>query len=256
MKLSIFYPVKPLFVNQKFGEVANLAYYEANGINFKGHNGIDFAAKHGQPVYASHDGLCYPEIDPGGGNGVVITTLQPFDYGTSTAYFKTIFWHLIQDDAVVKTGQQVKVGELIGYADSTGLSTGDHLHFGLKPMSKGEPAGTWYNLEQDNGYMGAIDPMPYFNGLFAQDINQAHLFTQNITIGDSGPEVLSLQNALQKLGFFKVTPTGYYGPITKAAVYAFQLKYVAIDTISKLQVWFNRGDAVRTLTRSALNALL
>ncbi len=168
MKLNLFYPVKPYKVTQEFG--VNGAYYQKNGINIKGHNGIDLWASHGQSVYAVHDGICYPEVDDKGGNGVVIRTLQPFDYNGTQCYFKSIFWHLIKSDAVVKTGQQVKAGDLIGYADNTGLSTGDHLHFGLKPQQWNENNWTWVNVNDANGYLGAIDPTPYFNGLYAEDI--------------------------------------------------------------------------------------
>ncbi|MEW5857749.1 MAG: peptidoglycan-binding protein [Cyanobacteriota bacterium] len=40
--------------------------------------------------------------------------------------------------------------------------------------------------------------------------------------GDSGPEVAALQQRLQKQGYFQAKVTGYYGPITKAAVSRFQ----------------------------------
>jgi hypothetical protein len=51
-------------------------------------------------------------------------------------------------------------------ADNAGFSTGDHLHFGLKPeFVQEEQPWTRYNVEQDNGYMGAISPAPYFSKL-------------------------------------------------------------------------------------------
>jgi murein DD-endopeptidase MepM/ murein hydrolase activator NlpD len=167
MKFQLWYPVKPLNFNQKFGNIDPV--YTNMGL--AGHNGIDFMALHGQPVYASHDGTCYPEIDGTGGNGVVIRTDETFDYNGEQVHWKTIYWHLMKADAVVKTGQKVKAGDLIGYADNTGTSTGDHLHFGLKPQAWNEESWSWYNPAQNNGYLGAIDPMPYFNGYFAQDKN-------------------------------------------------------------------------------------
>lgn len=164
-KFTLFYPVKPLHVNQAFG--LNPQTYAQFGL--AGHNGIDFMATHGQPVYAAHDGTCYPEIDSSGGNGVVIRSSEAYDYGGAQVHFKTIYWHLMKADAVVKNGTQVKAGDLIGYADNTGFSTGDHLHFGLKPQAWNENDWTWANTEQNNGFLGAIDPTPFFNGFFAQD---------------------------------------------------------------------------------------
>jgi len=43
--------------------------------------------------------------------------------------------------------------------------------------------------------------------------------------GDSGDDVLQLQNALVKLGFLSATPTGYYGSATTTAVKNFQKNY-------------------------------
>jgi murein DD-endopeptidase MepM/ murein hydrolase activator NlpD len=171
MKLELFYPVKPKVILQGFG--ANKDYYQKNvDPRLQGHPGIDFEALHGQPVYAAHDGVCYPEIDSKGGNGVVIRTTQSFDYNGGQSYYKSIYWHLIQDDAVVKTGDSVKAGDLIGYADSTGISTGDHLHFGLKPQLWNEQNWTWDNPEQQNGFLGNIDSMSCFNGYFAENAQE------------------------------------------------------------------------------------
>ncbi len=168
-KFELYYPVRPILVSQNFGETANIKYYQDNGIPIVKHNGIDFVVPHATPVYASHAGTCYPSVDDKGGNGVVIRTDEDYDYNGVPTRFKTIYWHLIDDDAVVKTGQKVAAGDLIGYADSTGLSTGDHLHYGLKPQRWDENDWIWYNVEFDNGIMGAIDPNPYFNGYFASD---------------------------------------------------------------------------------------
>lgn len=196
MKLSLFFPVSPPNVNQGFG--VNGEYYRANGINIKGHNGIDFKAYHGQPVYAPMSGTAFYEIDSNGGDGVVIVSNQQFDAPiTGQCYYKSILWHLCDPGKEPKyaspifkalggansgKGIQVKVGDLIGYADSTGLSTGDHLHFGLKPVVGGTPsnvgdaadvkAGDWVSLYADNEYLGAIDPTPYFNGYFAPQANE------------------------------------------------------------------------------------
>jgi murein DD-endopeptidase MepM/ murein hydrolase activator NlpD len=188
MKLQLSYPLDMVIINQKFGNV-DPVYTE---MGLKGHNGIDFRASHGIPVYATHDGTAYYEFDSGQGEGVVIRTDQPFDDEQGgECYYKTISWHLCDSllepqfaspvykavgykpdqTGVSQIGIPVKNGDLIGYADNTGLSTGDHLHFGLKPQAKNESNGTWINTAQTNGYNGAIDPMPYFDGTYPQQIH-------------------------------------------------------------------------------------
>lgn len=186
MKFKLAWPIAPLHVNQTFG--VNGAYYQANGINIQGHNGLDLQAYHGQPVYAAHDGLAFYEVDAQGGNGVVIVTNQTYDYNGGQSYFKSIYWHLTdhekepkytsqvytlqQQGAGSSIGVQVKQGQQIGWADNTGFSAGDHLHFGLKPVVPGtHPAngdapdivGAYVNVVPNNGYLGAIDPTPYLD---------------------------------------------------------------------------------------------
>ena len=53
------------------------------------------------------------------------------------------------------------------------LCTGPHLHFGLKPEREGEAPAQFSNLEGDNGYRGAIDPAPCWNGFYAEDAQKA-----------------------------------------------------------------------------------
>lgn len=221
-KFEIYYPVKPNRVNQLFGANATSVYI---GQGLKGHPGIDFFAKHGQPVYATHDGICFPEIDNDGGNGVVIKTEKQYDYNGTLSYFKSIYWHLVDDDAVVHTGQKVKAGDLIGYADNTGISTGTHLHFAIKPCGINEADWSWFNSEQHNGYNGAIDPMSYFNGKFAEDINNPSVkyqFKKLLRRGSWNDEVKQLQILLGKLGLYSGVDDGVFGPKTYQAVIHYQ----------------------------------
>ncbi len=165
-KLELFRPVKPLGINQYFG--SNAEYYKKE-FKVNGHNGIDFQAYHGQPVRAAHDGIVsYAGMDGGEGYGVVIRTEDERRYAGNESYWKTIYWHLLPN-IPVKINEKVRIGQIIGYADNTGKSTGDHLHFGLKPIGKGENEWTWYNFEQQNGYLGAVDPLEAFNGIYAEE---------------------------------------------------------------------------------------
>jgi murein DD-endopeptidase MepM/ murein hydrolase activator NlpD len=159
MKLDLIYPTSG-GMNQSFG--ANSQFY-SNPIygGIKGHNGIDFMTNHGWSIYASHDGIAYYEVDPSGGCGVVITSKD--------GSYKTIYWHLCPEtdprfkSPVVGKILPVETGDIIGYSDNTGASTGDHLHWGLKLCKNGE------TINKDNGYLGAVDPMPYCNKMTPED---------------------------------------------------------------------------------------
>jgi murein DD-endopeptidase MepM/ murein hydrolase activator NlpD len=161
MQLKLSYPLEKVIITQRFGE-NQVDFYKKMGL--LGHNGIDFHAIDGTPVYATHDGeITFAGEDGSAGLGVVIRTNTKYEYNNEAVFFKTIYWHLKTGSIVVKVNQQVKAGDLIGLADNTGMSTGSHLHFGLKPVKQGEQAWSWFNLEQNNGYGGAIDPLPYFD---------------------------------------------------------------------------------------------
>lgn len=83
------------------------------------HTGIDITAPKGTPVYATADGVV--SSDQGGsGYGVTVVLNHGFSY-------QTLYAHLSKK--LVKTGQRVKRGQLIGYVGNTGLSMGSHLHY-------------------------------------------------------------------------------------------------------------------------------
>ena len=212
MRLLLSYPVTPVHVNQPFG--VNGEYYRTNGINIKGHNGIDFQAYHGQPVYAAHDGTAFFEYDKNQGEGVVIISDKAYDYRGVQVHFKTVYWHLCDakkepqyTSPVYNTnGITVKRGDLIGFADNTGFSAGDHLHFALKPVTAGRAiiedaadfgVGDWQNLEPNNGYTGGIDPSPYFERPDATSVSYETALTNLMASGLSGP-VLWMAQAILK----------------------------------------------------------
>lgn len=87
------------------------------------HLGIDYAAPTGTPIWAAAPGtISHRGFSGGAGNLVMIK----HDGGIETAYM-----HLSKY-ADIKVGQRVAAKTVIGYVGSTGLSTGPHLHFGVK----------------------------------------------------------------------------------------------------------------------------
>lgn len=170
MKFELWIPIKPYTLTQGFG--VNGEYYRANGINILGHNGLDLVGTDGQIIRASHDGVVtFTGEDGKGGLGVVIRTNEKYYWEPAKdwVYMKSIYWHCKPNTFKVKPGDIVKVGDSIAECDSTGFSTSSHLHWGVKPVQQGEQEWEWYNILQDNGYYGAIDPKPFFNNYYAQD---------------------------------------------------------------------------------------
>jgi murein DD-endopeptidase MepM/ murein hydrolase activator NlpD len=211
MKLKLVWPLQEWHVNQKFGANFNNFY---TSVGMKGHNGVDLRATDGTEVYATHPGrVTYAGYDGSGGLTIVIRTTEEFeDINGTPTYWKTIYGHLKKDTLRVTGGQSVIAGELIALADNTGRSTGSHLHFGLKPIKRGEEEWVWENSEQDNGYKGAVDPMPYFVDSPKPDFT----FTQTLRLGSKGEEVKKLQE------FLAIQADGIFGPQTLKWVKLFQ----------------------------------
>ena len=85
------------------------------------HDGVDLANNSGTPIYATRSGYVHA-ADTGKNLGNYVTLNHQDGYKTQYAHM-TYF--------VVKTGQWVEQGQLIGYMGSTGRSTGPHLHFSI-----------------------------------------------------------------------------------------------------------------------------
>lgn len=135
-------------------------FYKIQGL--KGHTGVDYAAKHGQAcLYAGPTGTVVEiETEEARGLGVGIVTDSRYQFtDAGQSFAKTRYWHL--KDIVVTKGQKVERGDLVGHCDNTGSSSRDHLHFELKPVDYGND-GKMYNVMQDNGYCGAVDPEEYY----------------------------------------------------------------------------------------------
>jgi murein DD-endopeptidase MepM/ murein hydrolase activator NlpD len=86
------------------------------------HPGVDFGAPLGTPIHAA-------------GDGIVVFAGQESGYGNYTCInhgqnIATCYGH--QSVILVKVGQEVKRGQVIGLVGSTGYSTGPHLHFEVR----------------------------------------------------------------------------------------------------------------------------
>ena len=101
-------PVSPLYVS---------------GYTFGvGHYGTDFGISDGQEIRAAHAGeITFADFDTAG-------------YGIRIDISGNPYWSRYghNKQLLVRVGDQVSAGQVISYGDSTGNSTGPHLHFELK----------------------------------------------------------------------------------------------------------------------------
>lgn len=101
------------------------------------HTGLDFTADVGTEIYATGDGVIekVEQILTGYGNNVTIQ----HGYG-----YETLYGHMSK--ILVKNGEHVKRGQLIGLVGNTGASTGPHLHYEvIRNGVKVDPAFYFYN---------------------------------------------------------------------------------------------------------------
>ena len=142
-RLYLFWPTDYASIAQRFG--ANPEIYSKWGLH--GHEGVDIRAPMNANVYACADGeVVVVENDP-----------EAHVYGKHVRIrhingYKTVYGHLAE--VLVEVGQQVTAKELIGKADSTGNSTGSHLHLTLKKEGASESGETDFPGD-------IIDPTPF-----------------------------------------------------------------------------------------------
>lgn len=87
---------------------------------WKMHEGIDLTAPRGTEIFATADGVVLQAGPTNGGYGRKILIDHGFGY-------RTLYGHCYE--IIVKPGQKVKRGDVIGTVGSTGLSTRPHLHY-------------------------------------------------------------------------------------------------------------------------------
>ncbi|MDR1974243.1 MAG: M23 family metallopeptidase [Bacteroidales bacterium] len=123
------------------------------------HTGIDFAGPIGTPIYSTGSGTVIEAGSPQGYSGYGILCVIDHSFG-----YKTLYGHMSK--IVVRQGQKVKRGDLIGFIGATGDATGAHLHYEV-----------WVNDKKVNPvyyFFGDISPEEY-KKIYekAQEINQS-----------------------------------------------------------------------------------
>lgn len=99
------------------------------------HSGLDFRARHGTPIVAVTDGRVR-SAGRAGGCGIAVRLDHAGGLGTRYCHMSRM---------AVRSGQNVRRGQVIGYVGSTGLSTGPHLHYEMtRGGRKVNPASVQY----------------------------------------------------------------------------------------------------------------
>lgn len=104
------------------GVVTSRAGFRRHPVTGRGdfHNGVDLAAKLNDKVYNLLDGVV-TKVGYRGAMGVAVEVYHPYPN------IRTICGHL--NAYTVQPGMWVRRGQVIGFAGSTGRSTGVHLHY-------------------------------------------------------------------------------------------------------------------------------
>lgn len=105
------------------------------------HSGLDFAMPIGTPIYATANGVVLSVgMQPGYGHMVEIR--HNFGFGTRYGHLNGKY--------AVKQGDFVRKGDIIAYSGNSGLSTGPHLHYEIRFISKPLNPINFVNWKQEN----------------------------------------------------------------------------------------------------------
>mgnify|MGYP001607149200 CR=1 FL=1 len=166
MDKFFYHPLRPFILGQKFGEnkacvdlATNSKVIACDGFNppegyrsvygSNGHTGIDLGAFHGQEAYCAQRGYV-DSIDTNPRTGLDVRIVSQI----GLRKFRHIYEHLLGYQPT--KGSWVETGQLVGWCNNTGYSSGDHLHFQLEEWLDGQ----WV----------PIDPLPLMADVFARDI--------------------------------------------------------------------------------------
>jgi len=124
----------------------------------KMHYGMDFSAKVGTEIYATGDGIISKVKRSKRGYGNYVKINHGFGY-------ETLYAHMSK--YIVKKGQKVKRGEVIGYVGNTGISTAPHLHYEVrKDNKKINPVNFYYNDLSPKEYEKMLELSSQYNQSF------------------------------------------------------------------------------------------
>lgn len=90
---------------------------------YRMHSGVDITNDSGTKVYATAEGVVRYASRTNGGYGIAVELSHGYGYATFYAHLSKV---------LVRRGQAVKRGELIGLSGRSGLVSGPHLHYEVR----------------------------------------------------------------------------------------------------------------------------
>lgn len=131
------------------GIVTSKAGFRVHPVTGRGdfHNGVDLSAKLNDRVYCLLDGIV-TRVGYRGNLGVAVEVYHPYPN------VKTIVGHL--NAYAVMPGMFVQRGRVIGYAGSTGRSTGVHVHYTVIRPDTNEYVEPLMFIKQVPNYVAAL----------------------------------------------------------------------------------------------------
>jgi len=263
MKLEIYLPAPLSRVTQGWNQNAN-DFYKDNGLT--GHTSYDWHFDHGEDVpNCVKDAYCYSVMNKDHQDPMkyrAVFTLVNADNGFSD-WAEVSYGHA--DKILAEVGKTYQPGDILMTAGNTGdvyaggryvtkeeklkgSKAGTHLHGPqVRPVKRVKKTsrrkeylydgfgilkidGYYFEIvDYNNGVNGCVNPELFFNNIQALGPKQ-FVFTKDLYLGITDPEVLALQRFLNKEGFSvawwgngsKGRETDYFGYLTRSAVARYQ----------------------------------
>lgn len=245
-------PLQGGYFTQRFGD--NPQVYKSLGLI--GHDGNDWATPENTPIYSAHDGVVVRIVnDSKLGRGILISsTTKESGIEKEDVYYCTMYWHLNRID--VTPNQVVKAGQQVGLSGNTGFSTGPHLHFGLYSLKSIPLYGDTLDVcNKNNGYKGAIDPLPFMD--IVVNGEKIEKLSKKLFFGDKGDDVLRLQKFLSYFGYFDLSKMyNNFGTYTRDRLIDFQLIVMPTWNASEKNLFAQGKTSVGVKTLPFINNIL
>ena len=117
------------------------------------HAGIDLVPGSGAPIQSIADGTVRIATESGGAYGVTAYVDHIIDGEVVTSHYA----HMQYGSLRVKTGDKVKVGDIIGLVGNTGRSYGAHLHFEI--IINGSTVNPLPWMQENAGRYDGVSPV-------------------------------------------------------------------------------------------------